>query len=45
VDTQNVGYLYVEGTDRNLWLEAPDWNRPRHSRTWVDGSVQAFAPT
>ena len=37
------GYLYVEGTDHTLWLESPGWNLPGHSRTWVDGNVQAFA--
>ena len=35
------GDLYVEGTDHNLWLEAPGWQQ--HGRTWVDGNVQAFA--
>jgi hypothetical protein len=31
----------VEGTDHNLWIEAPGWQQ--HGRTWVDGNVQAFA--
>ena len=34
--------MYVEGTDHNLWLEAPGWQQ--HGRTWVDSNVQAFAP-
>jgi hypothetical protein len=32
----------VEGTDHNLWLEAPGWQN--NGRTWVDGNVLAFAP-
>ena len=41
-DPYASGYLYVEGTDHNLWLESPGWEQ--HGRTWVDGNVQAFAP-
>jgi hypothetical protein len=41
-DCPTAGYLYVEGTDHNLWLESPGWQQ--HGRTWVDGNVQAFAP-
>ena len=34
---------YVEGTNGNLWLEAPGW-QANNSRTFIDSSVKAFAP-
>ena len=35
---------YVEGTDTKLWLEAPGW-QANNSRTFIDSTVKAFAPT
>ena len=35
------GNVYVEGTDHDLWLEAPGWQQ--HGGTFVDNQVQAFA--
>jgi hypothetical protein len=34
--------VYVLGTDRNLWLEAPGWQQ--NGRTPVDSNVQNFRP-